>query len=434
MKLPGGKLKVSVVGLGKIGLPLAIQFALNGYHVIGVDINPETVENINSSIAPFPGEKDLDVFLASTLSSGLFSATTDFSNAISDSEVVIVVVPLFIGKNGALDFDSIDLATSEISRYIRKGTLVSYETTLPVGTTRKRFAKLLEEGSGLITGHDFFLVFSPERVLSGRVFSDLKQYPKLLGGINEISARKGVEFYSKALTFENQPQLGRENGVWDLGSCEAAELAKLAETTYRDVNIALVNQFAKFATKNAIDIYQVIEACNSQPYSHLHQPGIAVGGHCIPIYPQMYLLNDPEAEIVRVSRITNRDMPNFAIDFLESCHGNLKGQKVVILGASYRGGVKETAFSGVFSIAEALNSKGASVFVHDPLYTVSELRDLGFTPYMIGQEIDAAVLHSNHSSYLDLTPNHLPHIRTLLDGRNFLNPKLWESVNLIRLG
>ena len=162
------------------------------------------------------------------------------------------------------------------------------------------------------------------------------------------------------LDFDERPDLARANGVWDLGSAEAAELAKLAETTYRDVNIGLANQFARFAATAGIDVYQVIEACNSQPYSHIHQPGIAVGGHCIPVYPRLYLWNDPDATVVRAAREANAGMPDYTIGLLEGAHGDLTGARVVVLGAAYRGGVKETAFSGVFATVEALEARGAT--------------------------------------------------------------------------
>src|SRR5581483_11683130 len=154
-------------------------------------------------------------------------------------------------------------ATQAVARGLRPGTLVSYETTLPVGTTRGRWAPMLEQGSGLTAGRDFALVFSPERVLTGRVFADLCRYPKLLGGIDVASARRGVEFYESLLDFDVRDELPQPNGVWDLGSAEAAEFAKLAETTYRDVNIGLANQFAAYADTVGVDIQQVIEACNT---------------------------------------------------------------------------------------------------------------------------------------------------------------------------
>ena len=146
--------------------------------------------------------------------------------------------------------------------------------------------------------------------------------------------------------------------MWDLGSAEAAEMAKLAETTYRDVNIGLANQFALFAEKVGIDVHQVIEASNSQPYSHIHQPGIAVGGHCIPVYPRLYLSGDPDATVVRAAREANAAMPAHVVGRLAERLGDLAGLRVAVLGAAYRGGVKETAFSGVFDTVRALRGPG----------------------------------------------------------------------------
>ena len=347
-------MKITVVAMGKIGLPLAVQFASKGHTVFGADVNEETVRLVNAGIEPFPGETDLDTKLAEVVSKGLLTATTDTASVVAESEAVVVVVPLFVDAEGTPDFGWMDSATRDIAKGLKPGTLVSYETTLPVGTTRNRFAQMLEEGSGLKLGTDFHLVFSPERVFTGRVFEDLRKYPKLVGGVDEASAKHGVEFYEQVLDFDVRNDLPRANGVWDLGSSEASELAKLAETTYRDVNIGLANQFARFAADNGIDVYAVIEACNSQPFSHIHQPGIAVGGHCIPIYPRMYLWNDPAATVVRAAREANAQMPAYTVDVLKAAHGDLKGQKVVVLGAAYRGGVKETAFSGVFATVDSL--------------------------------------------------------------------------------
>ena len=179
-------------------------------------------------------------------------------------------------------------ATKSLAEHLTPGTLISYETTLPVGTTRNRWKPMIEEISGLTEGKDFHLVFSPERVLTGRVFADLRRYPKLVGGLNDAGTAKGIDFYQQVLDFDDRDDLPRANGVWDMGTAEAAEMAKLAETTYRDVNIGLANQFGKYAAANGIDVYKVIDACNSQPYSHIHRPGIAVGGHCIPVYPVSY--------------------------------------------------------------------------------------------------------------------------------------------------
>lgn len=427
-------MNISVIGLGKIGLPLAVQYATRGHHVTGVDINPTVVDLVNAGAEPFPGEHDLGRLLKQTVDDGLLTATTATATAVSDSDAVVIVVPLFVDADGVPDFAAMDSATSETAKGLRPGTLVSYETTLPVGTTRERFLPALETGSGLRCGDDFFLVFSPERVFTGRVFTDLRRYPKLVGGVDDVSAARGVEFYQAVLDFDERPDLARPNGVWDLGSAEASEFAKLAETTYRDVNIGLANQFARFAEQRGIDVHAVIEASNSQPFSHIHRPGIAVGGHCIPIYPRFYLWNDPQATIVAAARAANADMPAYAVDVLASKHGDLRGQRVVVLGAAYRGGVKESAFSGVFGVVAALEKSGAVPLVHDPMYADDELTALGFSPYTLGEPADAAILQADHADYGSLTPADLPGIRTFVDGRRQTQASDWPGVRHHTLG
>lgn len=427
-------MKITVVALGKIGLPLAAQFASKGHQVIGADVSARVVEAVNRGEEPFPGEAHLAEILREVVGDGRLQATTDTTSAVAQSDVVVVVVPLFVDSDGAPDFGWMDDATDKIAAGLRPGTLVSYETTLPVGITRQRFLPMLEKGSGLRCGEDFSLVFSPERVLTGRIFSDLRHYPKLVGGVDEVSGRRGVEFYEAVLDFDERPDLARANGVWDLGSSEASEMAKLAETTYRDVNIGLANQFARFAADHGIDVQQVIDASNSQPYSHVHRPGIAVGGHCIPIYPRFYLWNDPEATIVRAAREANAAMPEYAVGLLERAHGSLDGQRVVVLGAAYRGGVKETAFSGVFGVVQALQRRRAVVTVHDPLYDDGELEALGLTAHHLGDGVDAAVLQTDHADYRVLGAESLPGVRTVVDGRHVLDPTRWEGVQLRVLG
>jgi nucleotide sugar dehydrogenase len=421
--------KIAVIAMGKIGLPLAVQFASRGHDVVGVDVNAATVESINAAREPFPGEAHLQEKLSELVPAGRLRATTDYADAVPGADAVVLVVPLFVDEETAQpDFGWMDAATRSLGEHLTAGTLVAYETTLPVGTTRTRWKPLLEETSGLTEGVDFHLVFSPERVLTGRVFEDLRKYPKLVGGLSGEGARRAVEFYEAVLEFDDRPDLARPNGVWDLGSAEAAELAKLAETTYRDVNIGLANQFARFAATSGIDVYQVIEASNSQPYSHIHMPGIAVGGHCIPVYPRLYLFNDPEATVVRAARDANAGMPDYTIGLLEGAHGALDGQRVVVLGAAYRGGVKETAFSGVYGAVEALRERGATALVHDPLYDDEELSRLGFTPYHLGEPVDAAVVQADHAEYRELTPQQLPGIRTFVDGRRVSSPDRWPGV------
>lgn len=421
-------MKITVVALGKIGLPLAVQFARKGHSVIGADVIEKTVEQVNAGIEPFPGEAHLGEYLVEVVKSGALRATTDTTSAVAESDAVVVVVPLFVDNEGIPDFGWMDTATESIGKGLKPGTLVSYETTLPVGTTRNRFSPALEKLSGLKAGVDFHLVFSPERVFTGRVFADLRKYPKLVGGINDASGARGVKFYEEVLDFDERPDLPQANGVWDLGSSEASELAKLAETTYRDVNIALANQFALFSESHGIDVQKVIDASNSQPFSHIHRPGIAVGGHCIPIYPRFYLWNDPAATVVSAARRANAAMPKHVVDTLAKIHGDLKGVRVVVLGAAYRGGVKETAFSGVFPTVLALKELGANVSVHDPMYTDDELTHYGFTPYHYGESVDAAIVQADHAQYREMTPKDLPGVKTILDGRGVTKEESWSGV------
>jgi nucleotide sugar dehydrogenase len=427
-------LNISVVGLGKIGLPLAVQFASKGHTVSGVDIDQRVVDLVNDAVEPFPGEHGLADGLRDVVSRGLLKAVTNYSDAIADSDVVVVVVPLFVDDDARPDFGWMDSATRSIAEHLTPGTLVSYETTLPVGTTRERWVPLLAEGSGLTEGTDFHVVFSPERVLTGRVFSDLRKYPKLIGGLSSEGAQQARRFYEAVLDFDERPDLPRANGVWDLGSAEAAELAKLAETTYRDVNIGLANEFALYADRVGIDVHAVIDACNSQPYSHIHRPGIAVGGHCIPVYPRLYLWNDPEATIVRAARAANAAMPARTIDALATLHGDLTGETVVVLGAAYRGGVKETAFSGIFDAVDALRARGAHVLVHDPLYTADELSAYGFDSFEEGQGADALVLQADHQLYKTWGSAEVPGVKTVIDGRTGLDPDSWGPATFVRLG
>ncbi|GGB84491.1 nucleotide sugar dehydrogenase [Knoellia flava TL1] len=421
-------MKICVVALGKIGLPLAVQFASKGHDVVGVDVNAATVDTVNEGKEPFPGEAHLQEKLSELVPAGRLRATTDYADAVPGADAVVLVVPLFVDGEGTPDFGWMDAATRELAQHLTPGTLVSYETTLPVGTTRGRWKPMIEEVSGLTEGTDFHLVFSPERVLTGRVFEDLRKYPKLIGALSEEGAARATAFYEAVLDFDDRPDLARPNGVWDLGSAEASELAKLAETTYRDVNIGLANQFATFAATQGIDVFQVIEASNSQPYSHIHRPGIAVGGHCIPVYPRLYLHTDPDATVVRAARAANAAMPAYTVALLEGAHGDLDGAKVVVLGAAYRGGVKETAFSGVFDTVTALADRGATVLVHDPLYSDEELKALGFDAYHLGEEVDAAVIQADHADYRDLTPADLPGLRTLVDGRRMTDAADWAGV------
>lgn len=424
---------VCVVGLGKIGLALAAQYASRGMTVHGADIDERLVDAVNRGVAPTGGEEGLEERLREASDRGLIDATIHTASAVAASDVVVVAVPLLVDHGGSPQFRVLDSATIAIAEGVRPDSTVIYETTLPVGTTRNRFVPALESKSGLTCGTDLFVAFSPERVFVGRVFSDLRRYPKLVGGVDDASTAHAISFYEQALEFDERPDLAAPNGVWDLGSAEAAELAKLAETTYRDINIGFANELARFAERSGIDVFKVIESSNSQPFSHIHRPGVAVGGHCIPVYPQLYLTNDPGALIPEAARRANLAMPAHCVDRVEAELGGLLGRRVVVLGAAYRGGVKEVAFSGVFPLADAIASAGGHALVHDPLYDDEELRQLGLVPYHLGEPCDAAILQTDHEMYVSMSHRDLPGIEVFLDGRGITDPFAWSSIGVRHL-
>jgi UDP-N-acetyl-D-glucosamine dehydrogenase len=429
-------MKIAVIGLGKIGLPLAVQYAQMGHQVMGVDINQNVVRMVNQGTEPFPEEKDLQKFLSVVVKSNRLRATSSYEDAVGNSEVIVVAVPVVVDQNAIPDFSTIDNASRLIGRNLARGALVCFETTLPIGTTRNRLTPQLEEESSLKAEEDFHVVFSPERVFTGRIFEDLRKYPKIVGGLSDKCSLRGKEFYEAVLRFDQRSDLSRPNGVWVVRNAETAEFIKLAETTYRDVNIGLANQFSRFADQIGINIFEVIQATNSQPFSHIHMPGIAVGGHCIPVYPHFYLQSDPSADIVKAARNANASAPKHAIKILKSKIGSLNGKNVLVLGVSYRSNVKESAFSGAFALRDDLLEEGATVKFTDPYFTTEELTNLGLEPLVSEKsEIHAVILHTAHVSFKNFIDHEFVQCLAVIDGRNFLTqgdviPPLYTLGNL----
>ncbi len=421
-------MRAVVVALGKIGLPLAAQLARTGHDVIGCDIDPRVVDAVNAAREPFPGEAELGTVLTEVVGAGRLRATTDTVAAVATGpDLVILVPPLLVDAAAEPDWAILDAVIADVGAGLaaRTGdahTVVALETTVPVGTTRTRLAPALERAAGGPEGSTFSVVFSPERVFSGRVFADLATYPKLVGGLTAEGEARGVARYGEFLP-------GVE--VRGMGGAEAAELTKLVETTYRDVNIALANEFARHADGLGLDVQAVIDAANSQPFSHVHRPGVAVGGHCIPVYPRFYLAGDPGAQLPRAARGVNEAMPAYAVELL----GDVAGRTALVLGVAYRGGVKETAFSGAFGLRDELERRGARVVAADPLYDAGELAALGFSAWT-GEPVDLAVLQADHPEYAALGPADLPGVRVVVDGRGVLDPAAFAGtgVELRRIG
>ena len=530
------QLTIAVVGLGKIGLPLAVQYAQHGHRVIGCDINTQVVESINAGKSHVGEEPELAIEVPRLVREGLLSATLDTTDAVGSANAVVVIVPVFVDNNHNVDFTSIDAATQAIGAGLKSGTLVSYETTLPVGTTSGRFRQLLEnasgshttlkdggqvhsgshttlkdggqvhsgshttlkdggqvhsgshttlkdggqvhsgshttlkdggadaledaledafEASGLKAGDDFYLAYSPERVSSGSIFRDLRTYPKVVGGIDEQSTLAGVQFYQSVLDAE----------IITMASANEAEFVKLIETTYRDVNIALANEFAQFADARGLNVAAAIAAANTQPYSHIHSPGVGVGGHCIPVYPYFLLAGLEEMHSVpiqplrmgarmhfgrmqgyesaykskvpmltlpRYARQINDSMAEYAVQRLQAAIGSLANQPVLILGIAYRGNVREVAFTSAKLLQQALLACGASVYVDDPLFSEDELRTLGYRPLTaeVESQIRAIILQADHQTYQVFDFSRFGSCQVVLDGRRALNKEKIESLGI----
>ncbi len=410
---PGTVGSVALIGAGKMGLPLAAQFASHGWQVTAVDVNPAVVEAINEGRSHVAEEPGLVEAVAEAHASGRLRATTNGTEAARSVDVVVVIVPVMLNDRQQPDYRYMDAAVAAIGPGLRAGSLVIFETTLPVGDTRGRFTPALEAASGLTVEADLFVAFSPERLLSGHVFQNLATYPKLVGGIGSNSTARAAAFYASVLDAE----------VVAMSGAEAAEFAKLAETTYRDVNIALANEFANYAERAGVDIAEVIAAANSQPYSHIHQPGIGVGGHCIPVYPHFLLSRAPEMTLVDAARTANDGQVARAIETIERAVGGLDGVEVLVLGLTYRHAVKELAYSRALPLIEGLHGRGALVLAFDPLLDDDEVVQTGAVPWSWGSAapaVRAIVTQTADPMWSSLEPAWFPELQVLLDGRNSL--------------
>jgi nucleotide sugar dehydrogenase len=422
--------RVAVVGLGKIGLPLAAQLAGKGHTVIGADVNAAAVATVNAGKSHVEDEPGLSEAVSTAVADGRLTATTDTTSAARSSEVTVVIVPLVVDAAKRPDYRMLDDALRAVGKGLQPGALVIVETTLPVGATREHVAPILESESGLTCGKDFHVAFSPERLYSGRIFQDLARYPKIVGGVDEESTRRAVDFYSASLDAE----------VRAVANSETAEFAKLAETTYRDVNIALANQLAVYGGARGADLKEAFEAANSQPFSHIHRPGIGVGGHCIPVYPQFLLADSAngELELVRVARQVNDGMAARSLLWLDEALGGLEGKRVLVLGMSYREDVKELSFSTALAVIDLLHKAGATVLANDPHYTAAELASLEVEVVDLSRPlaIDAVIIQAYHREYRELDWSRFSGLRVVLDGRGTLDATALRSrgVTVISVG
>jgi nucleotide sugar dehydrogenase len=422
-------MKVAVIGAGKMGLPIACHLAGRGATVIACDLNEKLVHSINSGVCPFeePGLGDL---LQSGVSKGALCATTDTSTAVKESDVIIVIVPVLLTVKKDADLRQIHSVARQIGSALRPGAMVVFETTLPVGSTRGLIPFL--EGNGRRVGVDLDLVYSPERVKSRLVLKHLAEAPKVIGGYDRRAVGRAMDFYS---TFLGAP-------IIDVGTLEAAEFVKLAGMAYRDVNIALANELARYADVLGVNFETISAAANTDGEAFLLTPGIGVGGHCTPIYPY-FLAHDARKRgvpvaITELARRINDDQPKEVIARFEEIWGPLARRRVMILGLGFRPQVKEHICSPAFQIRNALMDRGADVELWDPLYSPEEIRSFNFNPGELtdGPSPDVLILSTAHEAFLKLDFKDLVSkgLKAVIDGRNAWQPDVIQSSGAFYLG
>lgn len=363
--------KIAVVGLGKAGLPLACTIADSGFNVVGIDIDEKRCNTINNHINPIPEEKDLDELIKKYGGAALI-ATSKYEDA-KDCNFFIVIVPLFININHEPDFNILESAFRSIGKILKKGDCVVLETTVPPGTTDTIIKKWLEEESHLRFG-DFYLAYSPERIMTGASISRLRNFPKIIGGIDKKSGDIAFNTYKNFIP-----------NLHIVSSSRVAEFVKVIEGCYRDVNIALANELFKIADELNIDFYEAREYANHQ-YCNIHLPSTGVGGHCIPFYP-WFLIKEMEkinkydhCTLLRCSREINDQMINYwANKIISKCldiDKPLKDIKICIKGITYRKGVKELINSTNLRLVKLLMEKGLNVYAYDDLFSKGEIEKM----------------------------------------------------------
>ncbi len=423
--------KISVLGLGYVGLPLTAAFGEAGFHVIGIDPDPRKVNALNkgeSYVQDVPHEQ-----VASLLKAGRFSARTDFS-ALRDCDAVSICVPTPLRKTGDPDMSFILSATEELAKYIHPGMIIVLESTTYPGTTREVLLPKLGKDKGLVVGKDFFLAFSPERVDPGREDWNTLNTPKVIGGITEECGEVAAVWYSQAL-----------KTVVTVSSAETAELSKLLENTFRMINIGLVNELAIMCERLGVDVWEVIDAAASKPFGFMKfTPGPGLGGHCIPIDP-LYLswkmkAFQYNARFIELAADINTNMPRYVvsrvIDAFNDRGKSLKGSKCLVLGAAYKPDIDDIRESPALDVIGLLQKKGAQVEYHDPyiprLRTHDDIEMQSVTDMMDAvRHSDCVVIITNHSAY-DYKAI-LKEAKFIFDSRNALGKLGKNNPKVVRL-
>jgi len=418
--------RVGVVGLGYVGLPLAVEFAKAGFHVTGIDVTAGKVERINkgdSYVQDVPTAE-----LAPLVAQGLLKATTDFS-AVRELDTINIAVPTPLRKTKDPDMSYVVSAAQEVARHAHPGLLVILESTTYPGTTDELLLPMFE-ASGLKVGQDFFLCFSPERVDPGNPQFHTKNIPKVVGGITAECTRMGVAFYAQAL-----------ERVVGVSSTKVAEMVKLLENTFRMINIGLVNELAVLCDRMDINVWEIIDAAATKPFGFMpFYPGPGLGGHCIPIDP-FYLSwktkqSGMEARFIELAGYINGNMPHFVVDKIQNALNEvrkpLKGSHVHVLGVAYKRDIDDVRESPALDVMHVLTRRGATVSYSDPYIPTIQVEQ---RTYAAVPELDAVanadctVIITDHKAF-DY-PALVDKAQLILDTRNAL--KGMHSEKIFRL-
>jgi len=378
---------IAVVGLGYVGLPLAVAAAKSGYKVSGIDLNQDKVFNINNGKSPIEDIKDNEIL--DLLVRGQLYANSDFSE-IRSADVVLICVPTPLNRENMPDLSYLEGAIESISAHLSKGTLIILESTVAPGTTRDFLVPLIQKNSRIdITELD--IVFSPERIDPLNQKWNLKNTPKIVSGLTLKSRQRAIEFYSKFI-----------DNLIECETLEVAETAKLLENSFRLINISFINEVSIFCEKLGIDVNAVISSASTKPYGFMpFYPSIGIGGHCIPVDP-LYLANKAReigapTRFIDLADQINQEMPGYFVSRAEEKIGGLKGKKVLVIGVSYKQNIADVRETPVDSLITGLKQKGAQVSWHDDL--VKEWN--GEKSVTLSSDFDLAILATPHD-YLDL--------------------------------
>ena len=414
-KIQDKSAKIGVIGLGYVGLPLAVDKAIAGYEVTGFDIQQKRVDMVNQGIN-YIGDV-VDEELRQVVSDGRLRATTDYDE-IKDLDIVTICVPTPLDKNKQPDLTYIRNSAQEVAKRLHAGMLVVLESTTYPGTTEEEVKPILES-TGLKCGTDFFLAFSPERVDPGNKLYNVKNTPKVVGGVTPVCTKVAATLYSNVL----------ESDVFEVSSPKVAELEKLYENTFRNVNIALANELALICDRMGISVWEVIEAASTKPYGFMaFYPGPGLGGHCIPIDP-FYLSwkakeYDYYTKMIETSAVINDAMPEFVVDrvyrILNRFKKPLNGSTILVLGVAYKKDIDDMRESPALKVISLLEKEGSHVIYNDPYIPSFTLAGKVYNSAPVTIEllagVDLVVITTDHSSYdYDLIVEQAPYV---FDTRN----------------